>query len=156
MDAQLSRLVNSSKWPASGYLLRLSKMFLATLDKLNLKPILAQRAVSCGRVGTAIDFLCTSGKKLVVVELKCGFDEGIKTSNGKMLRHLKVQDCLYARHMVQLAVTFAMFEREGLNLEKFGVDDLQGLLLYVGDEGCRVFKLSESWKKRGRVLMKLL
>ena len=166
VDAQLSRIVNSgSKTPAK---FRLTRMAVAALKKVGLEPVVAQRAVASGSLGTAADLLCfeKKHKRVVVVEVKCGFSErhAPATKEGrrcKMRAPLsQVEDTALHRHLAQLAVTREMLLRDKAvtgKLEELGLDtELGALLLYLDDESAELFELPDWWKRRGAKLLKAL
>tara|TARA_Y100000817_G_scaffold183757_1_gene143607 strand:- start:330 stop:566 length:237 start_codon:yes stop_codon:yes gene_type:complete len=72
----------------------------------------------------------------------------------------KAFDCNLHRHLAQLAVTREMFVREQKTLKligKLGVDaHVDGLLLYVNDEGAEFFVLDDWWKKKAPKILKSL
>ncbi len=174
VDAQLTRLMNAG--PAAlkkaTHVFRLTKMVLSGLAARGLEPVMAQRAVAsqAHRLGTAADFVCLDKKanKLVIVELKCGFDHGITapTVSGKgkpctmsgPLR--KASDCVLHRHLAQLAVTRELFVREKPTLAKIGDlgldQDVDGLLMYARDGGVEFHALSDWWAKRAPKLLDAL
>ena len=166
VDAQLSRIVNAgSKTPAK---FRLTRMGIAALKKVGLEPVVAQRAVASGLLGTAADLLCFHKKdnQLVVVEVKCGFSErhAPATKGNKKCKMRaplsQVEDTALNRHLAQLAVTREMLQRDKdvtKKLEALGVDtDLGAILLYLDDESAELFELPEWWTRRGAKLLKAL
>lgn len=167
VDAQLSRIVNAgSKTPAK---FRLTRMAVAALKKCGLEPVVAQRAVASGKLGTAADLLCFHKKnnQLVVVEVKCGFT-GVRhapaTKEGrrcKMRAPLsQVEDTALNRHLAQLVVTREMLSRDKAvagKLKELGLDtELGALLLYLDDETAQLFPLPDWWTRRGPKLLKAL
>lgn len=171
VDAQLSRLINAG--PAAlkkvSHVYNLTRMVLSGLSTQGLEPVMAQRAVASPthRVGTAADFVCVNKNtnRLVLVELKCGFDHGITapTVNGRgkacmMQAPLsKATDCVLHRHLMQLSVTREMLVREVATLAKIGDlglnKEVDGLLMYARDSGVEFYPLDDWWKARaGKVL----
>lgn len=165
VDAQITRIINSgpSAMKQIQHTYKLTKLTFAALHTRKLEPVVAQRVVlaQTKRIATAADVICydTENNKLVIVELKCGFDHGRRAAaehNGKdctMKAPLsRVSDCNLNRHLSQLAVTRELFVREKTTMEKiaeFGLDpDVGGLLLYAADSGVEFFELDEYWKKR--------
>ena len=166
VDAQLSRIVNSGAKTKAKF--RLTRMAVAALKKVGLEPVVAQRAVASGKLGTAADLLCFHKKdnQLVVVEVKCGFSErhAPATKEGrrcKMRAPLsQVEDTALHRHLAQLVVTREMLSRDKAvtgKLKELGLDtDLGALLLYLDDESAELFELPEWWTRRGAKLLKTL
>ena len=150
---------------------KLTKLTLSALAKRKLDPVAAQRSVldEQRRIGTALDVLCyeKSSNRLVIVELKCGYDHGRAAAAERGGRPCKMRspcskafDCNLHRHLAQLAVTREMFVREQKTLKligKLGVDaHVDGLLLYVNDEGAEFFVLDDWWKKKAPKILKSL
>lgn len=167
VDAQLSRIVNSgTKVPAK---FRLTRMAVAALRKVELEPVVAQRGVASGKLGTAADLLCFHKKdnQLVVVEVKCGFTDvrhAPATKDGrrcKMRAPLsQVVDTALHRHFAQLVVTREMLQRDKAVIDKLkelGLDtELGALLLYLDDESAELFVIPDWWARRGAKLLKAL
>ena len=173
VDAQLTRLINSgpSAFKNANHVYNLTKMALSALSKRGLEPVCAQRVVVSEkhRIGTAADIVAYSKKEnsLVIVELKTGFDHGrkaaaekngVKCKMGKPLQ--KVNDCVVNRHLAQLAVTRHLFVQEKKTVTRLGElgleQDVQGILLYVNDEGAEFYTLPDWWKKRSGKLLEAL
>ena len=167
VDAQLSRIVNAgSKVPAK---FRLTRMAVGALKKVGLEPVVAQRAVASGKLGTAADLLCFHKKnnQLVVVEVKCGFT-GVRhapaTKEGrrcKMRAPLsQVDDTALHRHLAQLAATRQMLLGDVdvvKKLQELSLDgELGAVLLYLDDESVELFDLPDWWLRRGAKLLKAL
>ena len=170
VDAQLTRLINSgpAEMKKALHVYRLTKMVLSGLASKGLEPVLAQRAAisETHRIGTAADILAYDKKanQLVVVELKCGFDNGRTAAAVKAGKTCKMgpplggaSDCNVHRHLAQLAVTREMLFREKETLDRLGELGLErevgGVLMYANDEGVEFYELNEWWVKRaGRVL----
>lgn len=142
---------------------RLTKMVLAGLSSHGLEPVLAQRTVisEMKRIGTAADMIAYNRKenRLVVVELKCGFDCGRSAPAMKDGKPCKMEgplhgasDCNVNRHLAQLAVTRELFVREKATMDRIGELGLErevaGVLMYANDEGVETHDLDEWWKKR--------
>ena len=167
VDAQLSRVVNSgSKTPAK---FRLTRMAVAALKKVGLEPVVAQRAVASGKLGTAADILAYHAKnrRLVVVEVKCGYG-GVRhapaTKDGKKCKMRaplsQVTDCALHRHLAQVAATRQMLLGDKdvtKKLEALGLDGtLDAIVLYLDDNDAELFELPEWWERRGAKLLKAL
>lgn len=170
VDAQLTRLINAG--PAAMkkqlHVYRLTKMVLSGLHERGLEPVMAQRCVISERhrIGTAADIVCFSkaDNRVVLVELKCGFDSGRTAAavhNGKACNMKSplsgASDCNVHRHLSQLAVTHHLFVKEQDTLQKLGdlgvEREVKGLLMYANDEGVEFFELGSWWVKRaGKVL----
>ena len=167
VDAQLSRIVNAGSKTQPKF--RLTRMAVAALKKVGLEPVVAQRAVASGKLGTAADLLCFHKKndQLVVVEVKCGFT-GVRhapaTKEGrrcKMRAPLsQVEDTALNRHLAQLVVTREMLSRDKAvagKLKELGLDtELGAILLYLDDETAQLFPLPDWWLRRGAKLLKAL
>ena len=165
VDAQLTRLVNAgpSEMKKAHHVYRLTKMVLSGLSSRGLEPVIAQRAVisETHRIGTAADIMAFDKKanQLVVVELKCGFDNGRTAAavhKGKACKMSKplsgASDCNLHRHLAQLAVTRELLTREKDTLDRLGdlglERDVGGVLMYANDEGVEFHSLGEWWAKR--------
>jgi hypothetical protein len=80
----------------------------------DLTPIRSQFPVGCAhiRVGTKIDIICENNKKeIVIVELKCGFEEyHTKCNQDKMKSpYSELSQCCRNSHMLQLLYTTWLF-----------------------------------------------
>ena len=173
VDQQLTKLINGGKMAIlrQKSMYKLTKLALSALAKRRLDPVMAQRSVldEQRRLGTAADAICYDKKKnrLVVVELKCGYDHGRTAAAERGGRPCKMKspcskalDSNLHRHLAQLALTREMFVRETKTLKKIGdlgiEQNVEGLLLYVNDEGVEFHPLSEWWqKKAGKILVSL-
>jgi len=169
VDAQLSSAVNRGALkPQKGQYV-LVKLLLVALHELNIVPLVAQRthAIQSSKLCTASDIigLNTQTKRLVVIELKCGFS-GKKTmaalntdGSRATMNGVDASDTLKNRHMLQLACTHAMFMAEKLvikQLRGFGVKGVDGMLLYASNDQVETSRLSKSWRARAeKVLRKL-
>jgi hypothetical protein len=153
------------------HIYRLTKMVLSALATRGLEPVLAQRGVcsQAHRIGTAADILAyeKEGKRLVVVELKCGHDHGKQAAavkNGKPCKMAtplaSASDCVLHRHFAQLAATREMLVREKATMKRLGElgldSEVGSMLVYVNDAGAEFFELSEWWKKRGGKILEAL
>ena len=167
VDAQLSRIVNSGAKTKAKF--RLTRMAVAALKKVGLEPVVAQRAVASGSLGTAADLLCFHKKdnQLVVVEVKCGFSDVRHAPATKGNKKCKmrtplsqVEDTALHRHFSQLAVTREMLQRDKAvvyKLKELGLDtELGAVLLYLDDETAELFELPDWWLRRGAKLLKAL
>ena len=173
VDQQLSKLINGGK----AMIMRQKRMYALTrlalrgLTKRGLDPVIAQRSVLCEdrRLATAADVIAYERKtnRLVVVELKCGYDHGRKAAAERGGRPCKmkppcsrVQDCNINRHLAQLAVTRDLLARERQMLKQLndlGVESaVDGVLMYVNDEGVEFYKLEEWWLKKAPALVRML
>ena len=173
VDQQLTKLVNGGK----AMIMRQKKMYALTrlalrgLAKRGLDPVIAQRSVLCEdrRLATAADVIAYERKtnRLVVVELKCGYDHGRKAAAERAGRPCKMKapcsrvlDCNVNRHLAQLAVTRDLLSRERQTLRSLndlGVEStIGGMLMYVNDEGVEYFKLDEWWVKKAPALVRML
>jgi len=167
VDAQLSRIVNSGAKTKAKF--RLTRMAVAALKKVGLEPVVAQRAVASGSLGTAADILAYHAKnrRLVVVEVKCGYG-GVRhapaTKDGKKCKMRaplsQVVDTALHRHFAQVAATRQMLLGDKdvtKKLEALGLDtELGALLLYLDDETAELFELPDWWARRGAKLLKAL
>jgi hypothetical protein len=163
VDAQVSRLAGQSAAKrATARMLVLSRLVFAALERQGLESVAGQRAVCSQfhRVGTAADLVChrAATNELVVVELKSGFG-GSKTAAARVdgreatmrgpLR--KAPDCVLNRHMLQLAVTHALFMRETSTLSRLsgmGIEGVDAALLYTNDDGVEFYALADWWKRK--------
>ena len=170
VDAQLTRLINAgpAEMKKAMHVYRLTKMVLSGLASRGLEPVIAQRAVisETHRVGTAADILAYDKKanQLVVVELKCGFDNGrtaAAVKNGKACKMASplssASDCNVHRHLAQLTVTRDLLVREKDTLDRLGelglAREVGGLLMYANDEGVEFYELTEWWAKRAEKVL---
>lgn len=166
VDAQLSRIVNAgSKTPAK---FRLTRMAVGALKKVGLEPVVAQRGVASGKLGTAADLLCfhKTDQSVVVVEVKCGFSErhAPATKDGRRCKLRaplsQVVDTALHRHFAQVAATREMLLRDKAvvdKLKELGLGpELGALVLYLDDEQAELFELPEWWARRGAKLLKAL
>ncbi len=170
VDQQVSKLINGGKMAVlrQKSMFRLTRLTLSALAKHKLDPVMAQRSVvdEQRRLGTAADVICYDKKsnRLVMVELKCGYDHGRTAAAERGGRPCKMQspcskasDCNLHRHLAQLAVTREMFVREKATLKKLGdlgiEQTVDGLLLYVNDEGAEFFVLNDWWKKKASKIL---
>ena len=173
VDQQLTKLINGGKMAVlrQKSMYKLTKLALSALAKRKLDPIMAQRSVldEQRRLGTAADAICYHKKsnRLVVVEVKCGYDHGRTAAAERGGRPCKMKspcskalDCNLHRHLAQLALTREMFVRENKTLKlvgDLGVEQtVDAVLLYVNDEGAEFFVLDDWWKKKaGKILVSL-
>ena len=173
VDAQLTRLINAgpAAWKAQHHVYRLTKMVLSGLAARGLEPVGSQRCAISERhrVGTAADIVAFSeaSNRLVVVELKCGYDHGRKAAaerDGKpcaMQAPLsRVSDCNLHRHMLQLCVTRHLFAAETSTLARLGElgiePEVDAVLMYANDAGVEFYELDEWWRKRGAKVLQVL
>ena len=166
VDAQLTRLINAgpAAWKAQHHIYRLTKMVLSGLAARGLEPVGSQRCVVSDRhrIGTAIDIVAYSAadSRLVLVELKCGYDHGRKAAAERdgapctmraPLSH--VRDCNLHRHLLQLCVTRHLFVGEKATLARMGElgvhPEVDGLLMYANDAGVEFYELDAWWRRRG-------
>lgn len=173
VDAQVSRVINNGPSSAKHvHVYGLTKTCFAAMTKLGLTPILAQRALSCNlscRVGTAADIIAYDEalNKLVVVELKSGYDQGRDLPATRAGKECRLgaplegsKDTTRARHMAQLLATWAMLKREKKLFERLGElgvsAEVGAVLLYCNDEGAESVELCDWWFKRGPALLEAL
>lgn len=165
VDKQLSKIINAGKEAAKKQksMFRLTRMALSALANRGLDPVIAQRSVISEphRLGTAADILAyhKETNRLVVIELKCGYDRGRQaaaTDEGKPCKMRspcgQASDCNVHRHLAQLTVTRELFAREHDTMKKvgdLGIDQtIDGLLMYINDAGAEFYDLTEWWKKK--------
>tara|TARA_X000001036_G_scaffold13937_1_gene11862 strand:- start:2608 stop:3363 length:756 start_codon:yes stop_codon:yes gene_type:complete len=169
VDAQLERLINGGPKAAKSqrHIYKLTGIVLAALQRRGLEPVYAQRTVCAARkrLGTAVDLIAYQDETLVLVELKCGYDQGrtapalVDGQAASMRAPLtKCADCVLHRHFLQLAVTLQLFLNETATQEALAThaSAVQGLLMYANDEGVDFYDLPEWWRKRGTRLLKHL
>lgn len=167
VDAQLTRTVNAGSKTQAKF--RLTRMGIAALKKVGLEPVVAQRAVASGKLGTAADILAyhTKEKQLVIVEVKCGFSNVRHAPATKGGRRCKmraplsqVADCALHRHFAQLLVTLKMLTRDKEvtgKLADLGLEtDMGAVLLYLDDNNAEIFELPDWWVRRGAKLLKVV
>ena len=123
-----------------------SRAFIALTRRLELTPLAAQVVVRDEKcdIGTLVDgvFLNASGR-VVVVELKTGFEGYKERSTGRMLAEFSHQtNSPVNQHGVQLAFTHNMFQR---TFPQLGAID--ALLIRMTGDGADVRGLSELDKK---------
>jgi len=130
-----------------------SRAFIALTQRLRLTPVATQVVVrdeNCN-LATLVDvvFLNTDGR-IVVVELKTGFEGYNHVSSGQMRAEFAHHTNAPAnQHKVQLAFTHAMFEK---TFPEFGSAD--GLLIRMTTEGAHVRSLTERDKLAARRAMR--
>ena len=173
VDAQLTRLINAgpAAWKAQRHVYRLTKMVLSGLAARGLEPVGSQRCAISERhrLGTAADIVafCKKRNRLVIVEVKCGYDNGRKAAaerNGRactMQAPLsRVSDCNLHRHLLQLCVTRHLFAAEKATLARIGElgvePEVDAMLLYANDAGVEFYALDEWWHKRGAKILNAL
>lgn len=170
VDAQLTRLINAgpAARKAQRHVYRLTNMVLSGLASRGLEPVLAQRCAISERqrIGTAADIVAYDKKAnaLVLIEVKCGYDNGRKAaavSAGKPCRMRaplsRVSDCNLHRHLLQLCVTRQLFVAEKetcARIGELGVESEVGaVLMYANDAGVEFYDLDAWWTKRGAKLL---
>ena len=167
VDSQVSRLAGASKARQKSATLIYSRHVFSALERAGLEPVTGQRGVCDETLGlaTACDIVCwnDSTKQLVCVELKSGFhgdrklaarDKGKPCMMAKPCH--KAEDTTLNRHLAQLAATHSMLNNEpGIHasLAKFGVESIQGALLYVDDSATELHPLPVWWAKRGKAIV---
>lgn len=91
------------------------RAFIALMERLRLRPIGAQVVVRCDRcdLATLVDAVFVDAReRVVLVELKCGFEGYVDRSNGKMRGVFgELSNAPKNQHQIQLAFTRCMFER---------------------------------------------
>lgn len=170
VDAQVSRLAGvSAAKRAAAKSFKLTTVTFAALDAAGLEPLLGQRVVvdPTRRLATAVDVLCfeKGSGKLVAVELKSGYsgDRTLEASDGASRRCLlnrpfqKAKDCVLHRHFAQLTATLALLTRERAFFktlkDRFQVDGVRAVLLYVTGTDSQMFDLPRWWQRRGPALL---
>lgn len=161
VDEQLSTIANGRK-PRNGRLYRLVRLALEALKNGGIRLVCGQLPVvsDSAVLASAIDLVgLTAEGELALIELKTGFDEGRSAPallNGKPqmmqapLAH--AGDCVYHRHLAQLAATVAMFDNDEATAEvlrSHGVRCVRPMLMYVTDADTEIQELPEWWRARG-------
>jgi len=119
-----------------------SRAFIALTERLRLTPVASQVVVrdeQCN-IATLVDAVFLNAKgRVVVVELKTGFEGYNDVSTGRMLAEFAhLSNAPANQHKVQLAFTHAMFE---MTFPEFGSAD--ALLIRMTSEGAHVRSLIE-------------
>lgn len=169
VDAQVTRLVNgTAKTRKGAKMLKLTRLVFEAFRYHDLKPVMAQRIVLDEplRLATAIDVVCQRGSdELVAVELKCGYagdrnlaayDPTTNTSCTLAAPCSKARDTILHRHLLQLSTSLALFMRETSTLaalEKLGITQVSGCVLYVNSTGSDLHEMQPYWSKRGSKLV---
>tara|TARA_B110001452_G_scaffold59390_2_gene46185 strand:- start:12316 stop:13089 length:774 start_codon:yes stop_codon:yes gene_type:complete len=173
VDQQLSKLINGGKMAIMRQksMFKLTRLALSAMAKRGLDPVMAQRAVISEEkgLGTAADVIAfdKATNRLVVVELKCGYDHGRQAAAEKGGRPCKMRgpcgkalDSNVHRHLAQLSVTRELMAREKDTLKKvgdLGVDqNVEGVLMYVNDAGVEFYPLDTWWQGRGSKLIQAI
>ena len=170
VDAQVSRVINQGPSAANTLTSTTHKDLLRRDDQARTDTDPRSSALSCScRVGTAADVIAydEAHNRLVVVELKSGYDQGRDlpaTRGGKECRLSAplsgVKDTTRARHMTQLLATWAMLKREKKLFERLaelGVNaEVGAVLLYCNDQGAESAELCDWWFRRGAALLEAL
>lgn len=173
VDSQLTRVVNGKtgkKTPKRLY--QLTSHCLAAFERAGLRPVIAQYAV-CSiqhRIGSAADVIALDEHdRLTVVEVKCGYSgdrsavsllpgTGVKQHMRGVLS--EAADCVFHRHLSQLAATVAMLELQRTTLRELSAIGVRcgvaGLLLYVDGETAELVSLPEWWRCRGESILRCL
>jgi len=130
------------KVPFHGELHPFSRAFIALTERLRLTPVASQVVVRDERcnIATLVDAVFLNAKgRVVVVELKTGFEGYNDVSTGRMLAEFAhLSNAPANQHKVQLAFTHAMFE---MTFPEFGSAD--ALLVRMTSEGAHVRSLIE-------------
>ena len=168
VDSQVTKLTNGSKAARRGAkMFKLTRLVFSTLRANNLEPLVAQRVVHDGKVGTALDLVCQRGEEeLVVTELKCGF-AGNRDAAAAIHGHAqtmakpcaKARDSPYNRHMAQLAAGYHLFLKESHTLKMLsdkGIKNITGALLYANNDTSSLYPLPKYWVKRASDIVDLL
>lgn len=134
--SQPPRAVNPKKKLPKG-MHPFSRGFIALTKRLRLRPIGAQVVVRCERcnIATMVDgvFLNARGR-VVLVELKCGFEGYVDRSTGNMRGvFASFSDAPKNQHQIQLAFTRCMFER---TFPELGTVD--GIVVRMTETGAHV------------------
>ena len=165
VDKQLSKIINAGKQAAKAQksMFRLTRMALCALANRGLDPVIAQRSVISEqhKIGTAADIVAyhKDSNRLVVIELKCGYDRGRQAAavdGGEPCRMRTpcsaASDCNVHRHLAQLCVTRELLAREQETVKKvgdLGIDQtIDGLLMYINDAGAEFYELTEWWREK--------
>jgi hypothetical protein len=147
----------------------LTKSAFAALQMAGLTPVYAQRATCRGSLGTAADLIVwnEAEQKLGIVEVKCGYDNARDSPAKQEGRICRLQsplngarDTTRNRHMAQLLATWEMTRSEEVLFTKLaglGVSrDVEGVLLYVNDDGAEITMLDDWWISKGGALVNTL
>ena len=160
--------MNGSKAARRGAtMLKLTRSFFAALRQHALEPLVAQRVVTNGVIGTAVDVICQRGKdEIVVMELKCGFAgdrDAAALVSGKpqtmAFPCAKARDSFFNRHMAQLAVGMHLLLQESATLKSLqarGIQKVTGMLVYVNNDTVSFYELSQYWQKRAAQIVETL
>lgn len=174
VDSQVSRLATAGQGKRdSSSKYNLTKLAFAALTAAGLEPIQGQRVVidKHNGIGTACDIVCYRARDnaLVVVELKTGY-AGNRTlpatkKNSKAPCKMAspcstASDCVLYRHMAQLAVTRYLLASETALVKtlksKFGIQEINGVLLYACDRDTAVYDLESWWVRRSKRIVETI
>lgn len=172
VDTQVSRLAAAGvqkRESASSY--KMTRLAFSALTAGGMEPLAGQRVVvdSAKGIGTACDVVCWRERDnaLVVVELKTGFagNRTLPATLGSSACRMRAPcasatDCVLFRHMAQLATTRFLLasERELVRALKarFGIDSIEGALLYVNGRDTSLYPLDGWWKRRSKAIVATL
>jgi hypothetical protein len=130
----------------------LTVKFMSALDVLGLDPVATQTKVGDRgeRLATAVDLVARDRKtdRVVLIELKCGFNNYMDTSTGRMKHELKAYpNSPRFQHQLQLAVTTELFVRT------FGIRPKTAYVLTANDHGVAYHELEESFRRAAPAVM---
>ena len=130
-----------------------SRAFIALTQRLHLTPVATQVVVrneQCN-IATLVDAVFLNAKgRIVVVELKTGFEGYNDVSTGRMLAEFAyLTNAPASQHRVQLAFTKEMFE---MTFPEFG--DVDGLLIRMTSTGAHVRSLDQRDSAAARAAMR--
>lgn len=131
-----------------GTLNKHTREIIRVLALRDLRPIQSQ-VVVCHeelRVGTAVDLVCRHNKsgRIVIIEIKTGYDGYYfhHTVHNMLSPFTKLNDSPHNQHMVQLALTLAMYAR----VYGFKVQNLEAYVIRSHAGGVTVYPLA-TWAR---------
>ena len=151
-------------WVETGKVRHPDKRFLLLVQiitNMGWTPIKSQLALGCStlRLGTRVDLICkTKSNKLVIVELKCGFDEYYDVGNqGNM--SFPFQDVVATfrnKHYIQLWITCWLFKHSNHRWNKEDITSAYVLRLYNNEKDTLTFELNSlpNWMVADRTRLK--
>ena len=169
VDAQLTRIVNSGAKTQAKF--RLTRMAVAALKKVGLEPVVAQRAVASGSLGTAADLLCFEKKHnqprrrrgQVRIQQACATRRRPRAARSarcarRSRRSSTPRSTATSRSS---SATREMLRRDKsrrpTSSTSSGLDtELGALLLYLDDESAELFVIPDWWVRRGAKLLKVV
>lgn len=127
------------------------RAFIVLMERLRLRPIGTQVVVRCEQcdLATLVDAVFVDAQqRVVLVELKCGFEGYIDRSNGKMRGDFgELSNAPKNQHQIQLAFTRCMFERTFPELGK-----VDALLVRMTESGAHVSSVDTMVDRVSRVV----